>query len=224
MINRTVKRSAQDAAYEFVLNQITSGEWAPGTPIVETTITEALEISRTPVREACLRLLYDNYLEKLPNNRIRVASVTAKQLNEVYTVRQFLEKNIIEELISNLTNDAISDLGNIINYLEVSVEMNNIPKTFFYMDQFHEYLALFLKNDILLSTLNVINGHIARYRSLMVSEVKRKDLESIYENHTNIYRAIVNKDKGEAKSLMKAWNANSQRFLQKHLIKLGYFL
>lgn len=226
MINETRNvrfKAASDIAYNFILGNITSGHWKPGISLVENEITDSLGISRTPVREACIRLVTENYLEKLPNNRLRVALVSSKQLREIYTVRSFLEEKIIEELIRNLTNPQIDDLARIVSYLQVSVENRNTQESIHFMDQFHEYLAKVLENDILLDTLQVINGHIARYRSLLVSEVKRIDLESICENHKKIYESILQQNAELARRLMLSWNKTSHRFLEKTLIKLGYF-
>lgn len=215
-------KAASDMAYNFILEKITSGQWKPGANVVENEITESLEISRTPVREACIRLTTENYLEKLPNNRLRVGLVSSKQLREIYTVRSFLEEKIIEELIESLTKAHIDDLGRIVSYLEVSVQSNNIQESIHFMDQFHDYLAKVLQNDILLDTLKVINGHIARYRSLLVSEVSGIDLESICNNHKEIYESIVQMNTEKARKLMLTWNKISHRFLEKTLVKLDY--
>jgi DNA-binding GntR family transcriptional regulator len=220
--NNRKNRTAADIAYTFIVKKITTGEWAPGYGISENDITQSVGISRTPVREACIRLISENYVEKLPNNRNRVALVSSRQLKEVYKVRSFLEDKIIEDLILHLTETQTNELKRIINYLEVSIQSLNVKETINMMDQFHDYLAIVLNNNILLSTLNVINGHIARYRSLLVSEVSKKDLEAMYHFHKEIYLAILDKNMIEAKNLMLTWNKISYRFLEKTLTKLDY--
>lgn len=221
--NKNIKlRTASDIAYNFILENITTGEWGPGFVLSENEITTSLGISRTPVREACIRLNSENYLEKLPNNRNRVALISSIQLKEIYKVRSFLEEKIIEELIEHLTDTQRNELNKLILYLDTAVQSQDFKESIYIMDQFHHYLAVVLNNTILLSTLNVINGHIARYRSLLVSEVARKDIEAIGHFHKEIYRAVTEKNIFKAKELMLTWNKISFRFLEKTLTKLGY--
>lgn len=67
-----VKKKLDQIVYEFIVNQIERGDLLQREHITEQNIADTLEISRTPVRKAFDRLVYDNYLENIENVGVRV--------------------------------------------------------------------------------------------------------------------------------------------------------
>jgi DNA-binding GntR family transcriptional regulator len=87
-VNRT---SLADGAYEELRSAIVGGRLTPGTLVVETDLAQMLGVSRTPVREALLRLELEGYLVRQPGGRLVVHWHTKKGLDDLYLVRELLE-------------------------------------------------------------------------------------------------------------------------------------
>ena len=70
---------------------ILDGAYLPGTHLLQADICERFGVSRTPVREALLKLQAQNLVELIPNKGARIRVPTLSELTEVYSVRAELE-------------------------------------------------------------------------------------------------------------------------------------
>ena len=82
---------ASDAAYREIKSWIQTGRVAPGHLIDESEAVKELGMSRTPVREALLRLQAEGYIEIRRNKGIRVLPLSAGDMREIYQVISALE-------------------------------------------------------------------------------------------------------------------------------------
>src|ERR1700760_211505 len=85
--------SAADRAYAFVKRQIVSGSYAGGTLISEGEVSAAVEVSRTPVREAFLRLEVEGLLRLYPKRGALVVPVSASEIRDVLDARLMIEQH-----------------------------------------------------------------------------------------------------------------------------------
>lgn len=85
------RHSLTDLVTEQLFQRLVSGILLPGDRLAEIQLAEELNVSRTPVREALLRLATLGLLEKDTHRGARVASPSLAELVEVYEVREALE-------------------------------------------------------------------------------------------------------------------------------------
>lgn len=97
--NAQVGDSAADRAYAFVKDQIVSGALAGGILISEGEVSEAVRLSRTPVREAFLRLAAEGLLRLYPKRGALVVPVSASEIHDVLDARLLIERNAAETVI-----------------------------------------------------------------------------------------------------------------------------
>lgn len=92
----TVKKSRmQQKAYDYIKVKIEDGTWQNDVRIVEQDISNQLNISRTPIREAIKWLILEGYLEKVVNRGV----VVKKQ---IISKEEFVERaQLLELLLSN---------------------------------------------------------------------------------------------------------------------------
>jgi DNA-binding GntR family transcriptional regulator len=76
--------------YEALRRQIMTGHLAPGAPLVASRLARAVGASRTPVREALVRLLTDGLAAEGPAG-LAVTRLTEDEILEIYEVRIPLE-------------------------------------------------------------------------------------------------------------------------------------
>ena len=79
-----------DGAYDLIRAEIVTGALMPGDLVVELRLAEFLKISRTPVREALLRLEREGLLQR--NGRsLSVRIFTPEEVSDIYSVRAHVE-------------------------------------------------------------------------------------------------------------------------------------
>lgn len=80
-----------DSIATALVNDIVAGEIAPGTRLDETALSARFGVSRTPVREALLRLTSSGFAEQLPRRGTFVRKVSLREMVEMFEVMAELE-------------------------------------------------------------------------------------------------------------------------------------
>ncbi len=83
LVELTVRRLRDD---------ILSGALEPGTRIVEEQLTRRFGTSRAPLREALRLLGQQGLVDHLPRRGVRVASLSSRDIDELFTLRDVLEQ------------------------------------------------------------------------------------------------------------------------------------
>ena len=86
---------AADKAYRAVLDAIAAGSASAGTLLTEGQVAETIGMSRTPVREAFLRLSTEGLLDLYPKRGAIVTVPTAAETEELLEVRAMFEKSAV---------------------------------------------------------------------------------------------------------------------------------
>lgn len=92
------KRSLVDEAYEELKRRIVYNELAAGHQALEEELAAELGMSRTPVREALIRLEHEGFVDVVPRRGMRVKAVTALDIREMNEVLSCLESGAAERL------------------------------------------------------------------------------------------------------------------------------
>lgn len=98
-LGATGRMSASERAYAYVKDEILKRRFAAHDLLSEGQIAEALGISRTPVREALLRLQAEGLLRLLPKRGALVMPVTATEAADVMETRQVIESYAILKIV-----------------------------------------------------------------------------------------------------------------------------
>ena len=90
---RTLQRakSLTEQAAEQIRSRIVGGEFELGTPLSENTLAAELGVSKTPVREALLRLKMEGLVSILPQRGTIVFDMTADEIRELGELRETME-------------------------------------------------------------------------------------------------------------------------------------
>jgi DNA-binding GntR family transcriptional regulator len=93
------QESAANRAYTFVKQQIISGAYAGGTLISEGEVAAVVEVSRTPIREAFLRLEVEGLLRLYPKRGALVVPVSSSEIRDVLDARLAVEQHAARRVI-----------------------------------------------------------------------------------------------------------------------------
>jgi DNA-binding GntR family transcriptional regulator len=88
--------SLVELAVRRLRSEILSGRTDPGERLVEEQLTRRLGISRAPLREALRLLAEQGLVEHVPRRGVRVATLSDRDVQELYAIRDLLERHAIE--------------------------------------------------------------------------------------------------------------------------------
>src|SRR6201994_5001195 len=91
MTTRARSESAADRVYRWLRGRILDGTFPGGRLLSEGEVADAVEVSRTPVREAFLQLAAEDMLELYPKRGALVVAVNAPELPEGLVARSLIE-------------------------------------------------------------------------------------------------------------------------------------
>ena len=100
------RASLVGAAYEAIRRRILDNVYPPGHHALEGVIADELGISRTPVREALIRLAHEGLVEVVPRHGMRVLPVSPVDMEEIYVVLAALESAAADLLARRRPSDA----------------------------------------------------------------------------------------------------------------------
>lgn len=116
----TLEGPAAERAYRAVLDAITAGSAPAGTLLTEGEVAEAIGMSRTPVREAFLRLSTEGLLELYPKRGAVVTAPTTAEVDELLQVRSMFEKSAVEWMAGRGVPDGLE--GSLRGHLKAQAE------------------------------------------------------------------------------------------------------
>jgi DNA-binding GntR family transcriptional regulator len=99
-----------EAVAERLRGAILSGELNAGTKLVETELAERFGTSRGPVREAIRELAREGLVAELPRRGTVVSTLSARDLTEVYAVREALEVGASRAVIARASDQQLAGL------------------------------------------------------------------------------------------------------------------
>jgi DNA-binding GntR family transcriptional regulator len=97
--------SLVDEAYQGIRRRILDNLWAPGFQAMEQEVASELGMSRTPVREALIRLGKEGLVEVIPRRGMRVLPVSPNDMREIYEILTALESMAAELLAARKPSD-----------------------------------------------------------------------------------------------------------------------
>ena len=97
-------------AYEYLKHAIIVDEIPPGSPLVELELSESLQMSRTPIREAMRQLETEGLVTTYPARGSFVTVLTPDDVQEIYELRLALELWALERSIARITDEELDAL------------------------------------------------------------------------------------------------------------------
>jgi DNA-binding GntR family transcriptional regulator len=103
-------RSVVDEVHEAILERIVAGELAPGTRLRQEALADELGVSRTPLREALVRLASEGLVEFMPNRGATVARRDFSDMQQAWRARLVIEPGAARLAAERRDEDAIGRL------------------------------------------------------------------------------------------------------------------
>src|SRR3954470_22686679 len=118
----SLKVSLADKAADYLREAIFRGKIAPGEQLREVPLSQALGISRGPIRDAFSRLEREGLVTIPRNGRTIVARLTREDFDEVYSLRLGLERVAMQYAIRNGTPADLDEMQRMVDVMVAQVE------------------------------------------------------------------------------------------------------
>lgn len=137
------KRHIMPQVYGLLHEAIVSLWFKPGQPLKERAIYQQLQISRTPVREAFLRLAEEGFVNILPQAGTYVSLICVRDLEESQFIRESLELGSVRWAVRNFTPELSEALEDLLEQQIKCVQQEDREQLWRLDEQFHKTIAEF---------------------------------------------------------------------------------
>lgn len=192
------KTSLKAVAYDTIKEKIVTCAFPPGSFLSEERLTSELNISRTPIREALIRLQQEGLVEIKPKIGIMVTPVTLKDINMVFEVRMMFEPYILKTYGASIPDETLT------HFLQIFKESSNstLKHSHHYYEldtAFHMMIIEACPNTYIKNTYALTQTQSERFR-FITGNTSGTRLETTFKEHTEIIKACLLKDWDKAVS------------------------
>ena len=194
------KKSLVTQAYEELKRRILDNHLPPGFQAAETAVAKMLNMSRTPVREALVHLEREGLVKIVPRHGMRVLSVSAEQLCEIYQILTALETMVVQILAERKPNsEEVTVLREQVNAMKKALKRGDLEAWAAADERFHELLVSQAGNSRLteIALMYRDQTHRARAITLRLRPAPRKSTD----HHAEVIEAIARGDVEAAKKI-----------------------
>jgi DNA-binding GntR family transcriptional regulator len=190
---RTKNLSTQAA--NQIREAIASGQFQPGTQLVEVELARNLGLSRSPIREALYLLEQEGLIVRYPRRGAFVRGLSRRETDEIFSLRTVLEGFAVERAVKNMSSERADKLRAMIREMYVIAKKQDAV-LFGQIDaQFHEYLCEIAEHRVLQQVFNMLHSRIALY---MTETSQLGDLADIAREHEVLLQHVLSGDVVEA--------------------------
>jgi len=193
-----------DEAFDCLQTAIVKGDLAPGEKIGEVELCSRFNLTRGPLREALGRLESRGLLVRRPHAGVKVVSVSAEELMELYRIREIMEGLAARQAAERMTDDEITDLHATLNSHESMIEQAQ-GQAYYQAEgdyDFHHRIATGSRNAKLAQMLLGDLYYMVRMYRYRLSQSSGRPHKALAE-HRRIAEAIASRDGELAEFLMK---------------------
>lgn len=183
----------QSQAYKLIMNKILRNEYVPGQKISQKEIENELQLGRTPIREALLRLRREGLIYTIPQSGTFITKIDLDTAINARYVREHLEKKIVAEA-ANLGGSILFSQARDAIVLQEKFAANGEYNKFFDADEeFHKTFYLATNHIQIWEWMQTINIQFNRFRWLRLA-ISELPWESLITQHKEILSAVENHD------------------------------
>ncbi len=201
----------RELVFEALREAIVKGVLKPGERMMEIQLAEEMGVSRTPVREAIRKLELEGLVAMVPRKGAYVASLSMKDIVEVFEIRGALEGLAAELAAERITPEELEELERFLLRINESIETKDLTLMVEVDTDFHSQLYRASRNERLSQVISNLREQIQRFRKTSLSLPGR--MRAALEEHKQIVEAISARDGALARRLAEEHIENAENSL-----------
>ncbi len=187
-----VRVTASEEIYQTLRAEILSLRFKPGEELNLQLLSEQLQVSRSPVRDALMTLSGDNLVDIFPQKGTRVSLIDLKQVEEERFLRKSLEEAAVRKFINTYTEAQLILMEENILLQQKAMKDENFIDFLAADNAFHGVIFTGINMSRIWKLIQSQGGNHHRIRLLSFSE--KNVLGNIIEQHQNMVGALRFKD------------------------------
>lgn len=216
------KGAKQEYAYEYIKRAIIENRFTPEQCLNEKDLgVELGGLSRTPIRDALRKLVYEGMIDYIPGKGMFVSELRFEDLLEVSEIRIPLEKTCVELFIERANCEDVEKLEALYASHCNAFKSEDLNKAIHYDDEFHRQIANGTYNSRLSAYVDSLIDQNSRGAYLTAEDPQR--VESSLGEHKLILEAIRARDKQAAVQLIEQHLTGWTSYVMTMQLKRFYF-
>ncbi len=211
----TTQPNLVEQVRDAILEEIASGQFAPGDRIIQEQIAQALGVSRQPVQQALVLLRNQGVLKDAPGRGLLVAQLDPDYVQHMYDMRAVIE-GLAARRVAELGAERAAKAGPaLIEAGRKAVAAGSVAKMIVADMRFHEFIYSLSGNPLISSVLDTHLTYTQRVMGeVLMSDEKPRD---IWDQHEAILKAIAKGDSERAETLVRSHLTQAASFMVERL-------
>lgn len=193
--------SVRAQVYALIREAIVSLELTPGQALSENELGEVYGVSRTPVREALIRLADDGLVEVVPQLGTYVSRIRPQEVREAQFIREALELASLAHLAGKITDADAAALRALLEQQRTAATEHDLRRWFALDEDLHRALLELAGHRRVAAVVQSAKAHMDRVRMLSLPEPAV--LEELNDQHTDIVEHVLAGRRKEARDMLR---------------------
>jgi DNA-binding GntR family transcriptional regulator len=207
-------------AYAEIRRRILDNSMPPGSQYLEQEMAALLGMSRTPVREALIRLAEERLVEVRPRHGVRVLPISPEDMREIYELLTELESLAARRVAEKgATPDQIVALETTITDMDAALADGDLLGWAAADERFHSLLVTLSGNSRLIETVGTFMDQVHRARMQTLAH-RPRPVDST-RDHAELVAALKARDAVAAARIHRAHRERAGAMLVALLQRLG---
>jgi len=199
----------RDGVYEKIRADILTCVLAPGSRVFENDLAQRYNVSKSPVRDALLRLQEQGLIDVLPRKGYLIRPISIGDAHDLYEIRLLLEKSCIRRACDEASDEDLASLDQF-----RSVENGDLAHWVTYNRDFHRRIAELSGNARMAKMAQEVIDQFDRLTFVGVSAAPTEAAsEKFVAEHCEIIDALQARDRSAVTSLINKHISKSQKQL-----------
>ncbi|MGH0053764.1 MAG: GntR family transcriptional regulator [Sphaerochaetaceae bacterium] len=186
-----VRITASEEIYQTLRDEILSLRFKPGEELNLQELSQQLQVSRSPVRDALMRLSSDNLVDIFPQKGTRVSLINLKQVEEERFLRKSLEEHAVKKFMYQAREDHFKAMSTAIDDQIQYAKANDFVKFIEVDNTFHAVIFQGIGMQRIWKIILAQGGNHHRIR--LLSFYQKNALHDIIEQHRLMLKALEQK-------------------------------
>ena len=171
----------KDQIYQILKEEIVNCTIKSGDKLVEQTIADRLNVSRSPVREAIKQLTGDGLVENIPNKGAFVKKPTYKEIMDMYDVRLMFENYAARRACAGMKKSDEQQLKKFRENIQKALESGNRKSYAALERELSSFLISLGGNGVILSTYGNLYTMMANFSAAVLAGKPGRFAQSVEE-------------------------------------------
>jgi DNA-binding GntR family transcriptional regulator len=194
-------RPIRDIVYEQLRKAIMDQRLKRGDHLVENTVAEKMNISRTPVREAFRQLESEGLVVHMPRRGTIVLGITRDDAVDIYNIREVLEGLVVRLACEKRNQEDIDQLHSCIRRMDQAIQEDSHDELMRLHRAFNETVLQIGRSERLTGMMQQLYEYLTSLRTISLESVERQKIA--LEEHLAIVKAIEESKPEEGETLAR---------------------